>query len=295
MNRSLIPDIVTFVRVLELGTFAAVGEETGLTASGVSRIVSRLEDRLGAKLLHRSTRSLVLTPEGESFLNYARDMLSLAEAAEAEVSNVRGQPRGILRINSGTAFSSHKLSPNLPRFLERYPEITLDLTVSDRRIDPIAEQVDVTVRVGALNDSDLVAIRIGTVKRIIAASPDYLAQHGTPVTAEELRQHNCLLLGAFPHQSHWPMYQDGRAITVKVSGSVKSDSAESLLRLAIAGAGIIRLGDFLGESALARGQLVPLLADCHDPDPQPITALVTPGRQKIPRVRAFVDFLKAEI
>lgn len=284
-----------FVRVLELGTFAAAGAETGLTASGVSRVISRLEDRLGVKLLHRSTRSLVPTPEGESFLNHARDMLALAEAAEAELASTHGRPRGQLRVNSGTALANHKLSPILPRFLERYPEITLDLAISDRRIDPIAEQVDVTLRVGPLNDSDLIAVRIGRVERVIAASPAYLAKQGTPERPQELLQHNCLLLRGFPHQAIWPMYDDGAAVGIAVSGSVTSDSAESLLRLAIAGAGVIRLGDFLGEDALASGQLVPLLKASHDPDPQAITALITPGRQKIPRVRAFIDFLKAEL
>ncbi len=295
MNQPLIPEIATFLRVVELGSFAAVAGETGLTSSGVSRVVSRLEDRLRVRLLQRSTRSLVLTPEGEAFLGYARDMLSLAEAAEAEVSSTLGRPRGQLRINSGTAFASHKLSLILPRLLERYPEITLDISVSDQRIDPIAAQSDVTIRVGPLNDSDLIAVRIGTVKRIIAASPEYLATHGKPETAQELTQHNCLLLKGFARQAVWPMYQDGHRIDVSVSGSVKSDSAESLLRMAIAGAGIIRLGDFLGEDALADGRLVPLLEGCHDPDPQPITALITPGRLKIPRIRAFIDFLKAEL
>lgn len=294
MKQILVPDIAIFVRVLELGTFAAVAEESGLTSSGVSRVISRLEDRLRVKLLHRSTRRLVLTPEGETFLGYARDMLSLAEAAEADVSRTHGRPRGHLRINCGTAFASHKLSPILPRLIERYPEITLDLSVSDRRIDPIAEQIDVTIRVGPLIDSDLIAIRIGTVERIIAASPGYLAARGTPETAQDLEQHNCLLLRGFSRQALWPIYQDGNSVEVAVTGSVTSDSADSLLRMAIASAGIIRLGDFLGEEALAAGQLIPLLEDRHDPDPQPITALVTPGRQYIPRVRAFIEFLKAE-
>lgn len=295
MKQLLFPDIAIFVQVLELGTFAAVAEETGLTSSGVSRIISRLEDRLRVKLLHRSTRRLLLTPEGETFLDYAGEMLALAEAAEADVSRTHGRPRGHLRINSGTAFASHKLSPILPRLLERYPEITLDLSVSDRRIDPVAEQIDVTIRVGQLGDSDLIAIRLGNVKRIIAASPGYLVNRGTPETPQDLAEHNCLLLKGFSRQAVWPMYQDGSRVEMTVSGSVTSDSADSLLRMAIAGTGIIRLGDFLGEKALSTGQLVPLLEDGHDPDPQPITALVTPGRQHIPRVRAFIDFLKAEL
>lgn len=293
MKQPLSPEIAIFVRILELGTFAAVAEDTGLTSSGISRIVSRLEDKLGVKLLHRSTRRLALTPEGETFLGHARQILALMETAEADVHKTMGRARGHLRVNCGTAFARHKLAPVLPQFLQNHPEITIDVSVGDRRIDPIVEQADVTIRVGALTDSDLVAIRLGTVKRIIAASPHYLAAQRTPKKAGDLLQHNCLLLTGFTKQAEWPMFEGDKRINVPVSGTLSSDSAATLLHAAIAGAGIIRLGDFLGAEALANGQLVPLLSNCHDDDPQPITALVAPGRQAIPRVRAFVDFLKA--
>ncbi|WP_119167238.1 LysR family transcriptional regulator [Algihabitans albus] len=292
MKQPLVPEIAIFVRTLELGTFAAVAKETGFTSSGVSRIISRLEDSLGVKLLYRSTRRLALTPEGETFAVYARNILEVVEAAEADVSKVMGRPRGHLRVNCGTAFAHHKLAPLLPLLLERYPEITVDISVSDRRIDPVAEQIDVTVRVGPLADSDLIAIRLGTVKRVIAASPDYLAARGTPRSARDLLDHDCLLLTGFSRQTLWPLYENSRRIEIAVRGAVTSDSADALLQAAIAGVGIIRLGDFLGTEALASGRLVPLLADCHDDDPQPITALVSPGRLSIPRVRVFVDFLK---
>ncbi|WP_421707129.1 LysR family transcriptional regulator [Algihabitans sp.] len=292
MKQPLVPEIAIFVRTLELGSFAAVAQETGFTSSGISRAVSRLEDSLGATLLHRSTRRLALTPEGEAFAVHAREILAAVEAAEAEVSKVMGRPRGHLRVNCGTAFARHKLAPLLPLLLERYPGVTLDIAVSDRRIDPLAEQTDVTVRVGALADSDLVAIRLGTVRRIIAASPGYLAARGRPRRPRELSEHDCLLLSGFSRQALWPFREGGRRIEIAVKGSVTSDSADTLLEAAIAGVGLIRLGDFLGTEALASGQLVPLLAEDHEDDPQPITALVSPGRQSIPRVRVFIDFLK---
>lgn len=291
----LVPEIAIFVRIIELGTFAAVANEAGLTSSGVSRIVSRLEDRLHTKLLYRSTRRLALTPEGETFLAYAKSILAAAEAAEADIASTQGRARGHLRINCGTAFARYKLSPLLPTFLEKYPDITVDVSVADRRIDPVAEQADVTVRVGALADSDLIAIQLGTVERIIAASPDYLSARGVPESAGDLVHHNCLLLTGFPRQAHWPMYQSGKRIDIAVKGAVTSDSADALLHMAIAGVGIVRLGDFLGEEALSNGQLVPVLADCHFGDPQPITALVLSGRQDVPRVRVFVDFLKTQL
>ncbi len=287
-------DIAFFVRTIDLGTFAAVGAEAGLTASGVSRVVTRLERRLGAKLLHRTTRRLVLTQEGETFLAHARGILAAVEVAEADIASILGRPRGHIRVNTGTAFARHKLARLLPQFTNQYPDITVDLSVNDQRIDPITDQIDITIRVGPLADSALIGVRLGEVRRIIAANPQYLKRHGIPRQAADLMRHNCLLLSGFSRLAQWPMFEGGKPVMIAVKGSVSSDSADVLLDLALAGAGLVRLGDFLGEAALAEGRLVPLLAQCHDPDPQPITALILPGRQLIPRVRVFVDFLKSQ-
>ncbi|MEM9030038.1 MAG: LysR family transcriptional regulator [Pseudomonadota bacterium] len=286
-------DIAAFVRTAELGAFAAVGDELGMSASGVSRAVSRLETRIGATLLHRTTRRLTLTQEGEIYLGHARQILHMIEAAEAEVSNASGgAPRGHVRINTGTAFARYKLVPSLPRLQAAHPMLSLDLSVTDRRIDPIAEQIDITIRVGPLNDSDLIAIRLGDVRRVIAASPDYLARHGRPQRPSDLIDHNCLALAGFSRLDKWPFVCAGRRQTINVSGNFRSDNAEALLEMAMAGAGIIRVGDFLGEGALTDGRLLPLLVETHDADPQPITALVIPERRHLPRVAAVVDFLR---
>jgi len=215
--------------------------------------------------------------------------------AHAAVASTHGRARGHIRLNSGTAFAKHRLARLLPDFIAQYPDITIDLSVSDQRIDPISERVDVTIRVGPLADSELIAVRLGEVRRVIAASPHYLAVHGTPHKPADLLRHNCLLLSGFSRLSQWPLFENGKRVLVAAKGNVTSDSAELLLDLALAGIGILRLGDFLGESALAQGRLIPLLADCHDDDPQPITALLLPARQSIPRVRALVDFLKARL
>jgi DNA-binding transcriptional LysR family regulator len=179
--------------------------------------------------------------------------------------------------------------------MERFPEITVDLSVSDYRIDPIADQVDVTIRVGPLGDSGLIAVRLGEVRRVIAGSPRYLERRGVPAQAADLAAHNCLQLSGFARLAQWPMLEQGKRVMIPVSGSIRSDSADFLLDLALAGAGLVRFGDFLGEAALKDGRLVPVLSHCHDPDPQPITALILPGRQNIRAVRAFVDFLKAGV
>lgn len=294
MRSSLIPEIRAFVRVVELGSFAAAAEEVGFTPSGVSRMISRVEDRLGTVLFHRSTRKLTLTSEGDAFLRFARDFVDLEAATEAELSKVLDAPRGHLSVNCGTAFARHVLTPILPKFMETYPDITIDVSVNDHRIDPVSEQVDVTIRVGELDNSDLITVRLGTVRRVIAASPSYLKRKGVPKSPEELHQHSCLLLTGFSRQAIWPMIEDGKKKDIKVSGPISSDSADVLLHMAIEGAGIIRFGDFLGAEALQAGRLRELFSGEHDDDPKPLTALVLPNRHHVPRVRAFLDFLKEE-
>ena len=288
-------DIATFVRTIDLGTFAAVGAEAGVSASAVARIVTRLEARLGAKLLARTTRCLSLTQEGETYLAHARAILAAIEVAAAEVSASRSRPRGLVRINSGNAFARLRLVGWLPAFQAHYPDITLELTVSDQRGDPTFDQTDITIRVGPLADSGLVLVPLGTVSRIIAASPSYLAKHGTPQQPRDLLAHNCLLLSGFARLAKWPMFEGGKdrqGILLPVKGNITCDSADVLLDMALAGIGIARFGDFLAERAIADGRLVPLLTGSHNTDPTPISALVLPGRQSIPRVRAMVDFLK---
>lgn len=290
----LAPEIAAFVRVLERGSFAAVASEKGYTSSGVSRMISRLEESLGTKLLFRSTRQLSLTPEGEAFLPHARRILEVIETAGAELSKTAGLPRGHIRLNCGTAFANHKLAPILPQFRELYPDISLDISVTDQRIDPVTEQADVTVRVGDMPDNSLVSIPLGTVARVIAASPAYVVRNGEPQRAKDLLQHDCLLLSGFPQQATWSFREKGKSVEVAVKGSLTSDSAETLLRAALAGVGIIRLGDFLGAEALASGHLLPILGNSHFQMEQPIRALVQPGRQSVPRIRALLDFLKSK-
>ena len=283
-------EIAIFVRAVDLGSFAAVALESNLTTSAVARIVTRLENKLGVKLLHRTTRRLVLTQEGSQYLPHARTVLAAVEAATTSVIPEH-KPQGHLRINTGSAFAKHKLVKALPRFFAQYPNITVELGVSDQRIDPILDQIDLTIRVGPLPDSDLILRRLGIVKRLIVASPSYLERMGTPRTPTDLAQHNCLKMTGFTRLSVWPFWQDGEREMHEVQGNLQCDSAETLLDLALLGVGIVRLGDFLGEEAVQDGRLIQLLTDCHDNDPTPISALILPGRQSLPRVRAFIDFL----
>ena len=292
MNRTAASDeIGIFVRVVERGGFAAAAEETGLTPSGVSKAVTRLEDRLGVKLLQRTTRRLMMTAEGEMLLARGREILAAIEATEAEVMAARGKPKGSIRVSMGTAYAKHRLAPVLPEFRERYPEIDLNVSVADRRVDVIGEQLDVAIRTGALADSSLIARQLGQSRRVIAASPAYLARHGEPKKASDLADHACLLITGFARLSEWPLKVDGKVTPVSVKPAVMCDNADILAEMTLAGLGIVRLASFVIEDAIADGRLKPLLVDCHVSEPVPITALMPPGRQNLPRVRAFIDFL----
>jgi len=283
-------DLGAFVRVLDLGSFSAAANDLGLTPSAVSKLVSRLEDRLGARLLARSTRRLTLTPEGEAFLARARRIVADIEEAEAEVARARGVPRGKLRINCGTAFGLHQLAPALADFVARYPEIDVDLSLTDRLIDLIGEQADVALRTGRLPESADVQRKIADLQRVICAAPSYLARRGTPRTVADLKDHDCIVVST-PGLSRWPFKGRSGIEVVDVHPRLVTDDAVAALRLALAGAGIVRLADVVVGESLRNGTLVTVLDDVHHVEPFPLAALYPPGRNRLPRVAVFLDFL----
>ena len=282
-----------FVRVVERGSFAAAADDLGVTPSALSKLVTRIEDRLGVRLLTRTTRKLALTAEGDLFLARSRDILAAIEAAEAEVTAASQLPRGHLRISVGTALAKQILGPALPVFLSQYPDITVELHVSDRQIDLVAEQVDIAIRSGALGDSSLVARKVGDATRVICASPHYLKQRGTPRVPADLQQHNCLTLPG-PAWTQWPFHTHEGINRLAISGTFTSDNADLLRDMAIAGLGIARLADFMIARAVREGSLVPLLQESHLPEAFPIHALTVPGRHRAPRIKAFIDFVAAQ-
>ena len=282
-----------FVRVIERGSFAAAANDLGLTPSALSKLVTRIEDRLGVRLLTRTTRRLALTAEGELFAARSRDILASIEAAEAEVTAASRLPRGHLRISIGTALAKQILCPALPVFLARYPDIAIELHVSDRQIDLVAEQVDVAIRSGALGDSSLVARKITEATRIVCASPLYLKKYGSPLVPADLLQHNCLTLPGLAW-SQWPFHTHEGINRLVVSGTFTSDNADLLLDMAIAGLGIARRADFMVARPFREGTLVPLLLESSMPESFPIHALTVPGRHRAPRIKAFIDFVAAQ-
>jgi DNA-binding transcriptional LysR family regulator len=283
-------DLRVFVRVMDRGSFSSAAKDLGLTPSAVSKLVSRLEDRLGVRLLERSTRRLALTPEGETFLARARRIVADIDEAEAEVMQARGAPRGRLRINSGTAFGLHQLATALADFLARYPEIDLELSITDRLVDLIEEQADIAVRSGHIPEGPFVQRKIADLQRVICAAPSYLKRRGTPTVAADLQKHDCILV-AGAGLNRWPFTTRSGIDVVEVRPRVMTDDAEAALRLAIEGAGIIRLSDVIVGGPLRDGQLVALLTDIHHVEPFPLAAIYPAGRQRLPRVAVFIEFL----
>lgn len=282
-------DLRAFVRVVECQSFSGAASALELTPSAVSKLVSRLEDRLGVRLLHRTTRRLALTVEGEVYFARARAILSDIEDAEAEVTRTRGSPRGRLHVNASIAFAVHQLSPALPQFLLRYPEIQLDLSITDRVVDLVEEHADVTIRNGRVADMALTARKIGEFERAICAAPSYLSRNGVPRTPTDLAQHVCIVMTTTANR--WPFRVGDRVEHVEIAPRVTTDNGEAALQLALDGAGIVRLSDMMVSGPIRRGWLVPLLADVHHPEPLPVSALYVAGRHRLPKVRVFLDFL----
>lgn len=280
-----------FVKAVELGGFSAAARALGLTPSAVSKTIARLEDRLGVRLLNRTTRSLVPTPEGATYAERARSILADIEEADQEITRFRSAPRGLLRLHVSVAFGLHQLPPVLPEFMRRYPEVQLDLAVSDRMPDLAEEGIDLAVRSGDVADPSLIARRICLMERVICAAPSYLAEHGTPVVPEDLLRHNCILLSSQPQPGYWPFDTPNGVQTVHVAGNVIVDNAETGVRLAVLGLGLIRLGDTLVGEPLRRGELTAVLTDVHHVEPIPIHAMYLPGRHRSPKVVAMVEFL----
>lgn len=280
-----------FVAALDAGSFSAAAERLGLTPSGVSKTIARLEDDLGVRLLNRTTRRLGLTPEGATFLAGARDIIGQIDELRQSVGSAATSPRGLLRINTGTAFGHYQLMPALPKFLDAYPEINVAVDLTDRRIDLIADEADVVIRTGPPGEGSLIVRKITEFRRMIAAAPEYLARHGTPREPADLARHTCLILSDAPSLSRWPFAGPDGPEFVQVAGRVTAGSAEALRQLALQGVGIIRLGDILIGEAVADGRLVQLFADRHVVEAQPISAVYPMGRHRSPKVRVFVDWL----
>jgi DNA-binding transcriptional LysR family regulator len=287
-------EITGFALAVETGGFSAAARQLGLTPSALSKLVSRLEDRLGCRLLHRTTRRLQLTSEGEVFYARIRPILTALNEAEDEVGKAAASPRGQLRLRCGLAFGMHQLTPAIPRFLAQYPEISLDLTISDQPVPQSDDSYDLAVRFGVPEEMTAVVRHLCNVERVICAAPAYLDRFGTPATPDDLQRHNCLWITTLPALRRWPFDTEEGIRVVHIDGNVVANNAETVLQLALNGVGITRLTDVIVGSALASGALVPILTDWHHVEPVPLVATYPSGRHLTAKVRAMIDFLVAE-
>ena len=287
-------DIAVFVRVVEAGSFTAAADKLGLSQSAVSKCVNRLEERMGTRLLNRSTRKLSLTEAGAALHAHGLRAISEMEQAELEVARLQTEPRGVLRVNAPMSFGLLHIAPAVNDFLQRYPALTLDLQLDDRLVELVEEGFDCAVRIKALTDSTLVAKKLAPCRQVVCAAPEYLAAHGTPRTPQELKAHRCLIYTYRGKPREWE-FSGPRAesISVTVSGPLHSNSGLASREAALRGGGILNIPTFYVGDDLRAKRLVALLTD-YTPLPEINIYAVYPERRNLsPKVRAFVDFLHA--
>ncbi len=284
-------EMAAFVRVVDAKGFSAAAPALGLTPSAVSKLVTRLEARLGVRLLQRTTRAIHLTEEGEAFYEQARRIVGEIAALESRIADGRGTPRGVLRVTTSLALATHQLAPVLSEFLARYPLVQVALLPTDRVVDMVEEGIDVAIRIGRLPDTSFMARRIGEDKRVICAAPEYLARHGTPRRPEELLRHDCIVARERAYLNRWAFRIDGEIREIEVAGRLAVDEGDAQLQLALQGIGIVRLTRLTVAQAVRAGRLVSLLPDFSAEQPLPISAVYPHRRHLPPRVPAFVDFL----
>ncbi len=284
-------DIAVFVRVVELGSFTKAADTLEISKAAVSKYVNRLEQRLGARLMHRTTRRLTLTEAGQAL--YGRSSAALAELGEAEndVAQLTGKPRGTLRVTAPTYFGSTTLAPHLKEYRARYPDVALDLDLSDRLVDLVKERFDVAIRISAMHDSSLVATRLAPCPTALVASPSYLRRHGMPKTPADLSSHEGLGYSIVRTPNEWRFRAPkGRWVTITVRSTIRCNNDFALKQFALDGLGIVFFPRFFVENELASGKLVQVLEDYPGPDLS-INAVYETRRHLLPKVRSFLNFL----
>ncbi len=289
VNRS--GEMEVFVRVVELGGFSPAARAARMTPSAVSKLIARLETRLGARLLNRSTRQLQLTPEGCAFYERATRILADLEDAERSAS-VGEHAVGRVRVNTSASYANHVLAPALPEFLSLHPGVTLDIVQTDAVVDLLAERTDVAVRAGPLKSSSLVARKLGETALTIVAAPPYLERSGEPRSIADLEGHNRLGFGYARAIDGWPLRENGETIVVPATGRVQASDGEGLRHLALAGAGLARLAAFTVREDIAAGRLVSVLGNLDTGETEAFHAVYVGQGGPLPsRVRALLDFL----
>lgn len=287
-------ELITFVTVVESGSFSRAAERLQQANSVVSRTIKKLETKLGATLLNRTTRQISLTQEGENYFRQVQKVLSDMAAAENMLMESRQRPQGLLRVDAATPVVLHLLAPLVAEFRARYPEMSLSLISSETFINLIERKVDIAIRVGELTDSSLKARKLLTSYRKIVASPAYLAQHGTPQSVEELVSHCCIGFNDLLNLNRWPLAcSDGRQL--EIIPGITTNSGETQRHLCLHGNGIACLSSFMIDEDLKRGDLVAILVKETLPVAMPINAVYYSDSAVSNRLRSFIDFLSENL
>jgi DNA-binding transcriptional LysR family regulator len=249
-----------------------------------------LERLLGARLLDRTTRRVAPTEAGRAYYERALAILASVEETELQISRLHDEPKGVLRVNAPMSFGTLYLGPAVARFMARYDDLAIELTLSDRFIDPLEEGVDVTVRIGILADSSLIARRLAPARRVLVASPDYITRTGTPTSVADLARHHCLTYGHMAPAHRWQLSEGGKPVTIEVRSALCSNNGEVLRDAALAGRGITLLPTFIVGPDIAAGRLAVVLGDSAPPE-LAIHALYAPNRYLAAKTRLFIDFI----
>lgn len=292
--KTTLDEMQAFTRVVDTGSITAAAEQLGQTVSGVSRALGRLERKLAATLLRRTTRRLELTEEGEAFLQHARTILASVDEAEEQMAARLEQPSGRLRVDASTPFMLHVIAPLAGGFRERHPQVSLELHSNEGFIDLIEKRTDLAFRIGTLKDSTLRARPIGTSRLRVLASSGYLKRHGTPTKVSQLARHSLLGFTQPETLNDWPL-RDADGNTLHIRPSIASSSGETLRQLALADAGIVCLSDFMTREDRQAGRLVPLFARQTLDVRQPINAVYYRNTALASRISCFINHVVAQL
>jgi DNA-binding transcriptional LysR family regulator len=282
-----------FVRVAEAGSFSAVAHEIGATQPAVSRQIAALEEFLGARLIQRTTRKLTLTEDGRDLLTHVHRVLETVDESIAAVGRRQNQPTGLVRVGCPVSFGRLALAPRIQRLLARYPELSIELVISDDRHDMIAQGLDLVVRAGEVEDASLVARRVGTVARGVMASTAYLQKRGTPTHPSDLQSHECVIFTRSDTPREWTLQRENEAANVRVNGRFSTDSVEAMREAVLTHVGIGILPYWLMRDAISAGLAVSIMKEWH-PSRLPVHAVYPTRRHLAPRTRAVIDFILDE-
>ncbi len=275
-----------FVAVAEAESFTRAARRLSVSTAQVSRQVSALEARLATRLFYRTTRRVSVTEAGEIFYQHCRQVLDALDEAERSITNMQLSPKGKLRLTAPVTYGEKMIAPLVNEFVVRYPELEVEMNLTNQKLDLVGEGYDLAVRLGKLDDSSMMARRLTSRTLYVCASPQYLSVHGTPHSLSELEQHNCLQ----GNLDFWRFQEQGKARNVRVTGNIRCDSGRALLDAALRGIGIVQLPDYYVQSALDSGQLIPLLTHYREDD-DGIWAVYPHNRHLSPKVRMLLDFL----